>query len=282
MTIITLLTDFGLTDPFVGILHAIIAHRCSTATLVDLTHSIAPQDITAGAFWLERTHHWLPKGTYHLAVVDPGVGTQRTAVAARIDGHIYVGPHNGLFDRLIARASSVELRAILSPPFPHTPSATFHARDIFAPLVAALANGEFRFEEVGPSVSPHPAQPNTAPASPAPSGTFGSCQGTVVWIDHFGNLITDVESTTLRSIPDPAILILDKLIRLSHTYADVPTGELVALVSGFDTLEIAVRNGDAAVKLGAKLGTPVVIEPSRGPALSRGSDPASAVRAPPR
>jgi S-adenosyl-L-methionine hydrolase (adenosine-forming) len=260
MTIITLLTDFGLTDPFVGILHAVLATRCPTATLVDLTHAILPQDVDGAAFWVERVHRWFPTGTHHLVVVDPGVGTNRPGIVARIDGQLYVGPHDGLFDRLIVRSSSVAVRTIASPSSPI--SATFHARDLFAPLLGDLASGRLTFTDVGPAIPPTPAHPSRSSLVTPVSCASGGFQGEVAWIDHFGNLITNIESDLLSSIADPVVSILGERLRLSSTYADVPVGELVAVVSGFDTLEVAVRNGDAAARLGVTRGTPVRVEGS--------------------
>jgi len=253
MAIITLLTDFGANDPFVGVLHAVLHRECPSARLIDVTHAIPPQAVGSAGFWLARVQPWFPAGTVHLAVVDPGVGTNRQAVVAEVDGHVYVGPHNGLFDCLLARASEVRLHLIESAIGPA--SNTFHARDLFAPVAGRLASGSLTPNQVGPSLPPLPK----APVPPRPPGA-----GEVLWIDRFGNLITDIEEHELASPAQAQVMVGGKAIPLGRTYADAAVGSPVALVGGFGTLEIAVRDGSAHERLSLGVGTPVRVVSSTG------------------
>ncbi len=246
MPIVTLLTDFGVNDPFVAMLHAVLYRECPDARLIDVTHAIAPQNVALASFWLERVKPWFPVGTVHLAVVDPGVGTDRQPVVVEVDGHLYVGPHNGLFDRLVARASHVRLYLIE----PTTPIAsnTFHARDLFAPIAGQLARGALAPNRVGRAL---PCSPHLS-STPQHPGV-----GKVVWIDRFGNLITDIEQQQIEFGSNPRVLLEGREILLQRTYSDVAVGAAVAVVGGFGTLEIAVREGSAHDQLKMGVGTPV-------------------------
>jgi S-adenosyl-L-methionine hydrolase (adenosine-forming) len=253
MSIITLLTDFGVNDPFVGVLHAVLHRECPSARVIDVTHAIPPQAVASAGFWLARVQPWFPAGTVHLAVVDPGVGTNRQAVVAEVDGHVYVGPHNGLFDSLFARASEVRLH-LIDPTVPLA-SNTFHARDLFAPIAGRLASGALTPNQVGPCL---PRPPN-APITQRRAGA-----GKVLWIDRFGNLITDIEEHELAAPCQGQVMVGGRAIQLGRTYADVAVGSLVALFGGFGTLEIAVRDGSAHQHLSLGVGTPVRVVSSVG------------------
>ena len=197
--IITLTTDFGLEDPFVGILHGVILGRCPAARVVDLTHGVAPQAIAEAAFWLERSFRWFPAGSVHVAVVDPGVGTDRAALVVQAQGHVFVAPDNGLLGA-IAREPGAITHAIdvarLGLP---VPSRTFHGRDVFAPVAAELAAGRLDPGDVGP--------PARALSRSRRRGwrTAQREHRPVISIDHFGNLMTDISAAELRRFERPAI-----------------------------------------------------------------------------
>jgi S-adenosylmethionine hydrolase len=253
--LITLLTDFGLHDPFVGVMKGVILARFEEARIVDLCHAIAPQDIVQGAFWLERSYGWFPTGTVHVAVVDPGVGSDRAALAVRSCGHIFVGPDNGLFGGLIASDSSAEVRAIdlgrlgLPPP-----SATFHGRDVFAPAAAEIAAWKLAFADVGPE---HPAA--VGPVVPVPSKRGDRIDGCVVSVDRFGNLITNVDAALLVGISSPIVGVAGIERPLVRTYSDGSPGDYLALVGSFGTVELAMRDGNASLALGAKSRDPAYV-----------------------
>jgi len=253
LTQITLLSDFGLVDPFVGLMKSAVLTLCPTATLVDLTHDLEPQDIRGGAFWLERCSCWFARGTVHLAVVDPGVGTSRPGVVLEADQQLYVGPHNGLFDRVIRRARVQRLHLIeLQALGIARPSATFHGRDVFGPVAGLLASGRLSAQDVGPEMEATPALGN--------ADRSGQGAGEVVVVDRFGNLITDIECTADPEQQPSHVQVAGFTLALSRSYAEVAPGELLALVNSFGTIEIAVREGSARQKLGLGRGTPVTVK----------------------
>jgi len=252
--LLALTSDFGLEDPFVGIMKAVILGICPDARFVDLTHGIPPQDVLAGHLALEAARPYLPPGTIHLAVVDPGVGTERGAVAVRTERDAFVGPDNGLFS-FLDPGEIQEIRALENPDLWFTPrSATFHGRDVFAPVAAHLARG-VNWEELGP---PAPALHRLTLPEPRldPEGLTGQ----VLTFDRFGNAITNLRAAHL----DPAtrrVRAAGRDIPLETTYGRVPSGEPVALVGSSGRLEIAVRNGDARLCLGLSRGSPVILRP---------------------
>ncbi|MEZ4229691.1 MAG: SAM-dependent chlorinase/fluorinase [Polyangiaceae bacterium] len=253
--VLTLLTDFGLSDPFVGIMHGVVLQRAPGTRIVDLTHHVQPQDVRAGAFYLRHAFHWFPRGTVHVAVVDPGVGSQRRALVVSVQGHCFVLPDNGLVGEVLAlarrRGDQAEVRAIDtgSPALGlDLASHTFHGRDLFAPVGARLVAGLAQ-AEVGPEVHEVVPTPNQAVLKLA-----NGFEAEVVVVDHFGNGITNLELAEYC----PAALKEPKRFRvrvqhldlpLVRTYSEVADGELCALVNSFGTLEIAERNGSAARQL---------------------------------
>jgi S-adenosyl-L-methionine hydrolase (adenosine-forming) len=231
--IVTLTTDFGLSDPFVGVMKGVILGRLPDATIVDLSHGIPPQDLMAGCFWLGASHGAFPAGTVHLAVVDPGVGSARQALVIGARGHLFVGPDNGLFGwiledpaaevRLIAPATRERLRLPVS--------ATFEARDLFAPVAAELAAGRLALADVGPVV-----RPAVASALPAPRIAPGKVTGVVCAIDRFGNLITSIPALALTRLKTPLVCVGRQQLPLKRTYSDVGPMEYVALINAFGHL----------------------------------------------
>jgi S-adenosylmethionine hydrolase len=256
--VITLLTDFGSKDPFVGIMKGVIVARCPGARIIDLCHGIAPQDVVEAAFWLDRSYRWFPPGTVHVAVVDPGVGSQRTALALYAHGHYFVGPDNGLFSGPLG-ASDTEARTLdLQALGLAEPSRTFHGRDVFAPAAAELASGRLAFAALGREC----ASPRSD-LLPRCSEGAAAIEGEVLTVDGFGNLITNIEADLVARLGPARAHVAGAECRLVGTYSEVAPGELAALINSFQTLEIAVRDGNAAGRLGARRGTRVLLASER-------------------
>jgi S-adenosylmethionine hydrolase len=244
--IVTLLTDFGSADSYVAEMKGVLLTRAPSATLVDVTHEISPGDILAAQHVLLRTWHRFPAGTVHLAVVDPGVGTARRALAVTSARHHFVAPDNGLLTPLLADATVVAL------PVPAEAAPTFHGRDLFAPAAAALACGT-AIDDLGARV--HDAV-RRAPPEPVERGA--TVAGVVVSVDRFGTLVPNLPAAFAAGARD--VRILDwSLGPVRRTFADVPSGTAAALVGSGGTLEVAVRDGSAARALGAGVGTEVRI-----------------------
>ena len=263
MPFITLLTDFGLKDGYVGAMKGVIWSIIPQAQIADLSHEIAPQNVMQAALVLERTAGYFPAGTVHIAVVDPGVGTPRRPLAARLGNHTFVGPDNGLFSLVMARAeaarSPIEIVHLDRPEYwlPEV-SRVFHGRDIFAPVGAHLANG-VPLQSVG-AVIADPARLSISQPEPGPDGW----RGTVIDIDAFGNLVTNVRQEHLAGLPRINIKIKNALIKgLSQTFGDRPAGELTALIDSSGYLSIAVVNGSAASRLPAVVGDIIEIHGRR-------------------
>ena len=242
--LITLLTDFGTADSYVAEVKAALLSAAPQATLVDLTHAVPPGDLRAAAYLLGRTWHRFPEGTVHLAVVDPGVGTPRAALAFGTARHWFVGPDNGLFTPVL-RDAAVE---IVTLPIPPTAAPTFHGRDLFAPAAAALASGT-PLQTLGP---PYPGIPHRL-SHRDPHYEGKSVIGEVVYVDRFGSLITNL---TPEMVPDYAVIEIEGLDvgPLRRTFGDVPTGGMLAYLGSGGQVEIAVRDGSAARRLGMGVG----------------------------
>lgn len=246
--IVTLTTDFGDRDGYVGAMKGVILSRAPGVTLVDITHGVPRHDVAAAANALLDAAPCFPAGTVHLAVVDPGVGGARAAVVVAAGGQLFVGPDNGIFDLVAPRPDAVH--AIADPRFRRAAvAATFHGRDLFAPAAAQLALGAPP-AAVGPAV--------------ALRGRLEVAGGArVVHVDHFGNLVTGI-----AGVPATArFRIAGRVIAgVSETYESVAPGELCAYVGSRGTIEIAVREGSAAELLAAGRGTEVEIDLEVDPA----------------
>jgi S-adenosyl-L-methionine hydrolase (adenosine-forming) len=253
--VISLLSDFGLQDPFVGILKGVILSRFPEAHVVDLCHGIEPQDTLAARYWLGRSFSWLPRGSTHVAVVDPEVGSQRRVLCACYADHYFVAPDSGILPPSWQDApdfACVEVdwqRLGLS-----AASSTFHGRDLFVPIACELAARRRAFWELGKPAELRRESPASAAAGPERNGR-------VVLCDRFGNLITDLELSREALQSFRALEIAGQLLPLGRTYADVQPGELLGLVNAFGTVEIACRNGSAARTLAASPGWPVRLLP---------------------
>jgi len=267
---IVLLTDFGTRDTYVGQMKLVIAGIAPEAPVIDLSHGVSPQDVAEGAWLLDVAMPYLPEGSVVVAVVDPGVGTARAGLVLRSGTRLLVGPDNGLLSvglppalrRAAARGGSrveleegwawrVENRSLMLP----APSATFHGRDVFAPVAAQLWRG-VPPEEVGPPAREVVVLPPFL-AEAAPDGTL---RGEVIHVDRFGNLVTTVHGSQVGR--DATVLVGDARIEgLSRTFADVSPGELLAHVDSSGFLEVACREGSAAERLGLGRGAPVTVIP---------------------
>ncbi len=244
MSLVTLLTDFGTGDSYVAEVKGALLRLAPGLTLVDVTHAVPPGDVRAGAYLLGRAWHHFPAGTIHLAVVDPGVGTARAALAIAAHGHCFVGPDNGLFT-LVLRDAEVQIVVL---PTPAGAAPTFHGRDLFAPAAAALAAGA-PLAHLGEPFAGIPER--LVYREPHHEGK--SVVGEVVYVDRFGTLVTNL---TPELVPPYAVIEVEGLEvgRLRRTYADVPTGGLVAYLGSGGQVEIAVRDGSAARRLGMGVG----------------------------
>jgi hypothetical protein len=268
-SIITLTTDFGLADSYVGAMKGVILGINREATIVDVTHGVPPGDVLHGAYVLSTAFSSFPKGTVHVAVVDPGVGTERRGLAIEHEGHVFVGPDNGLFSLVLSppsRADSGEdgtfegglppgARAVeLADSSYHLPdvSATFHGRDVFAPVAAHLSAG-VALDRLGPAVISVRYLSLAAPE--ALEG--GSARGVVIHIDIFGNAVTSLRREDLVDEPLSIEIAGRTITGLSATYAEGP--DLLALFGSSGLLEIAVRDGSAAALLSLKRGQTVTV-----------------------
>jgi S-adenosylmethionine hydrolase len=256
--IVTLLTDFGTTDTYVAQMKGVMLSVDPSLRLVDLTHAIPPQDILEGAFQLASAIDAFPTNTVHLAVVDPGVGSQRRAIAVRTNSGTLVGPDNGLFT--FAYESRIEMiRELRNERIMRLPATTtFHGRDIFAPFAAAIAGGALDWDDVGPDVDPA----TLVRLDLAPSVYQDAMiRGSIVSIDRFGNCLTLIRLDRLPA--GVAVVSVEsgefRASRLSRTYSDVSPGSPVALVGSFGTLELSERDGNAAARWSLKRGDAVVI-----------------------
>lgn len=259
--VITLTTDFGHKGPYVASMKGVVYQRFPTARIVDVSHENEVHWPPEAGFWLERCYRYFPSGTVHVAVVDPGVGTDRDIVALVHEGHVFLAPDNGLLGPLVSRAGArivhrydPQRAKTLGLP---SVSATFHGRDIFAPLGADMASGHRAPEDLGPRVGPDELVPGWADEPRRVGG--GRLQGTVITFDHFGNVITNVEGSALDELSRPFVRVGGHDIPVQRTYGDVEPGDYLALINSFGMLEIARAEGDAREGLGVERGAPVTI-----------------------
>jgi S-adenosylmethionine hydrolase len=256
--VITITTDFGHQGPFVGVMKGRILSRFPDAKIIDLTHEIVVHWPAEAGFWLARSFDYFPPGSVHVAVVDPGVGTSREIVAVSAQGHVFLAPDNGLLAPIVGRhpdANIVRFNASKLARFGVSrPSATFHGRDIFAPLAAELAAGRCKPEELGESVR------SLVPAwVDEPTVDQLSVTGVVITIDHFGNLISNIDATLIERFRLPLVHAGNHAFPLLRTYGDTRPGEYLALVNSFGVIEIARAEQSAAEGLGLSRGAPVVV-----------------------
>ncbi|MGH8287099.1 MAG: SAM hydrolase/SAM-dependent halogenase family protein [Steroidobacteraceae bacterium] len=256
--VVTVTTDFGHQGPFVGVMKGVMLTRFAEARIVDLTHEIVVHWPAEAGFWLARSFQYFPRGTVHVAVVDPGVGTARDIVAVVAQGHALLAPDNGLLAPVVSAHPDARIIRLavdrLARLGVQRPSATFHGRDIFAPVAAELAAGRLQPEELGePTDSLVPAWVEEPTVDPE------GVSGMVITIDHFGNLITNIDASLLERFREPHVYAGGHALRLLRTYGDVRPGDYLALVNSFHVLEIARAEQSAAEGLGLSRGAPVVV-----------------------
>lgn len=263
MSIITLTTDFGAQDWFVGTMKGVILDLAPQVRLVDITHGIPPGDLRAGAFALAAACRFFPVGTIHVAVVDPGVGSERAAIAVRTTRAIFVGPDNGVLSWALRTETIKDIRRLENPQLllPEV-SRTFHGRDVFAPVAARLSQSA-SFAKLGRRSRDYVRLP-----WPAVRRKGNGLEGEVVHIDHFGNAITNLpaESFPLATIAGLRVYRRGKLLCVvGDCYQAVAPGQPVAVWGSGGYLEIAVNGGNAAERLKLKTGDPVAVGMESGP-----------------
>lgn len=248
MSIITLLTDFGTADGYVGEMKGVILSRAPGVRVEDISHEVEPQDVEGARLAVARYWRRFPAGTVHMVVVDPGVGSARAAIAVESEGRFLVGPDNGV----LSPALLISGAGVVSLPLPERASATFHGRDVFAPAAALLASGS-ALASLG---APH-ASPVIRRTREARRVLGGAVAGEVIAVDRFGNLVTN-----LVALRGGRVEIAGRSLTVRRAYADVALGELVALVGSLGFVEVAVRDGSASRALGVGRGAPVLLHPT--------------------
>lgn len=268
MTLITLLTDFGNQDGFAGIMKGVIWRISPQVQIADLTHEISPQNVLQGALILAQAVPFFPAETIHVAVVDPGVGTSRRALGISTANQFFIGPDNGIFTAVLelseAKGYKTEIYHLDAPEFwlPQV-SRSFHGRDIFAPVAAHLANGR-SLSDMG-SLIDNPVRITI----PRPVKTRDGWKGQIVAIDHFGNLISNIKKTHLTEPLRVKVLVgNEKIEKLSNSFGECPSGDLIAMIDSSENLAVSVVNGSAAERLKAKVGDPISITQSANPSTS--------------
>ncbi|MBN3961003.1 SAM-dependent chlorinase/fluorinase [Nostoc sp. NMS8] len=244
--LITLLSDFGDRDVYVGIMKGVIAQINPRVTIVDLTHQIPPQNIAAARFSLMNAYAYFPVGTVHLAVVDPGVGSKRRAIAVEFAQGFLVGPDNGIFSGVLSQSPAIAAVELTNLNYWRTPqpSKTFHGRDIFAPVGANLASG-VPFKQLGQEIDPASlVKLDIGNCKQTTTGVVGCIQ----YIDHFGNLVSNIPGSYVQGrtwyVEAAGLTILG-----CETYSDVKLGEIIALVGSHGWIEIAINSGNAHSQL---------------------------------
>ncbi|MDB9311641.1 SAM-dependent chlorinase/fluorinase [Spirulina sp. CS-785/01] len=253
---ITLLSDFGLKDVYVGVMKGVIAQITPNVPVIDLTHQIPPQNVLAGRFALLNAYPYFPRPTVHIAVVDPGVGSQRRAVAVEFPQGVVVAPDNGLVSGICQFESPLAAVELNNPDYWRTlsPSRTFHGRDIFSPVGAYLATG-VPLQEVGTSIDPQTlVKLDLAPVTETAEGI----RGTVQYIDYFGNVITNIPAACLTG-KSWSVELPQQTLPQSETYSDRTPGHPVALIGSHGWLEIAVNEGNAATQLNLTYNSSVLV-----------------------
>lgn len=256
--IITLLTDFGTDSPYVAAMKGVILSINPAATLIDLTHAVPPQDIRHGALVLADVVPWFPAGTIHIAVVDPGVGGSRQILCVEFGPQRCIGPDNGLFSRLARQTPNPRITAVTQPRYwlPRV-SATFHGRDVMAPVAAHLSLGLDPLQ-LGP-----PLERMIELDWPEVVKVPGEITGRVASVDSFGNLITDIQADRLTDVPtDERLQVLcdeHETRGLFRTYADQPEMTLIALIGSSGCLELAIVGDSAKLMLGVGTGASVTL-----------------------
>lgn len=262
--IITLTTDFGYSDWFVGSMKGVIKTLAPSAEIIDVSHDIASGDVWSASFVLAAAVPYFPKGTIHVAVVDPGVGTKRKAIGIRSVRSFFVGPDNGIFTWPLETGPAVQMVELSNPRyFRKEISRTFHGRDIFAPVAAHLARGA-RLDRMGARLTRIKTLGVAAPRI----GSSG-VTGEIVHIDRFGNAITNIEASLVEKVSGPpsrsvTVRVGSQAVRgLSVSYGSLGRGKLGVVINSLGLVEVAIPGGNAARRFGLRVGTPVRVAAPR-------------------
>ena len=257
--VISITTDFGHKGPFVGVMKGVIYARFPDASIVDLGHEIPAHWPPEAGFWLSRSYRYFPTGSVHLAIVDPGVGTERHILVAAHDGHVFIAPDNGLLDPILDLGSSEGIyrldRSCLDALGLPEPSQTFHGRDIFAPVAAEIASGSLVPGQTGPKT----VEWTPGWVEPAETQPGGKVSGVIITIDAFGNLISNIGQDLMATMSRPVAVVGGKAFAMRETYGRANPGDYMALINSFGVLEIARAEQSAAEGLGIGRGAPVVV-----------------------
>jgi S-adenosyl-L-methionine hydrolase (adenosine-forming) len=257
--VVTFTTDFGLDDPFVGIMHGVVLTINPAASVVDVCHAVRSYDIFDGAWTIAQSYRFFPPRTVHVVVVDPGVGSSRRPIVVETENYVFVAPDNGVLSMVEAREPKFVVRHVIAERYFLQPvSQTFHGRDIFSAVGAWLSKGVAP-AEFGPEITDYVRNP---PAQVETVGE-GSLRGVVMKVDKFGNLITNIgefDAPALFAAQPPGVKILiagQTVTRICRSYAEGVENEMFAIIGSSGYLEIAARQASAAEKLAAEVGTPV-------------------------
>lgn len=261
---ITLLTDFGLSDPYAGIMKGVICSVNPATVIIDLTHDIDPQDITHAAYLINAAYRYFPKGTIHVVVVDPGVGSDRSIIALSAGGHFFLAPDNGVLSLILDKANPEKIIKVENKTyFLNTVSDTFHGRDIFAPVAAHLSKG-VKIDCLGTEINVRQTV-NINLQGPYQSET-GDLIGEIIFVDRFGNLITNIDRQSINQLKgsksdrDLRIWVAKHQINgLSSSYQDVGSQSLLAIVGSMGFVEISVNGASASAYCGLFKGDRVKI-----------------------
>jgi S-adenosyl-L-methionine hydrolase (adenosine-forming) len=253
--ILTLTTDFGLSDHYVGTMKGVILGICPQARLVDISHQVPPFAITEGAYLLSQTYRYFPKGTVHLVVVDPGVGSKRRPIVAEAAGQFFVAPDNGVLSAIYVREKHAVRLLENEEYFHHPVSRTFHGRDIFSPVAAHLAAG-VSAKRLGKIIRDYVQSGFARPRRAAKD----RWDGHILHIDSFGNIVTNFHSDEIPHLTERPLTVQvgrRMVRRRARNYAERPAGELFAIVGSGGYLEVSVNQGSAAKVLGCESGAAV-------------------------
>jgi S-adenosylmethionine hydrolase len=263
--IITLTTDFGLEDEYVGVMKGVMLARAPKATIIDLSHAIERQNIRQAGLLIKSAYRFFPDKTIHLVVVDPGVGSNRKLILLQADGHLFLAPDNGVLGLLFGAEHFQAAYEVQCEQYYLAPvSPTFHGRDILAPVAAELASG-LDPAAVGLAVTPQTLKNFEFATAKIDSGQ-STITGEIIGVDHFGNLQTNITGSSLENLfgnekPTARVTVKgETIIGIQDTYANKAPGEILAIVGSRGFLEIAVNQGDAATLLDAGIGVLVSVE----------------------
>ncbi|HET7810520.1 MAG TPA: SAM-dependent chlorinase/fluorinase [Steroidobacteraceae bacterium] len=260
--IVTLTTDFGLREPFVGIMKGVMLAHAAQLRFIDMAHDVSAFQPVEAGFWLAGALRYFPAGTLHMAVVDPGVGTPRAILVALSSEQALLAPDNGLLAPLavrgrIDRVFRVDNTRLVQFGVSDV-SATFHGRDVFAPLAAAIAAGRCNPADLGEEVTDidQSGWPETTDRAD------GGVSGVIVAVDRFGNLISNISAARVVALANPTIHVGGLRLPLRRTYGEASAGDYLGLINSFEVLEVARSRGNAAAGLNLAVGAPISAVPA--------------------